>query len=217
MNTRQETKLQKIPPPLFRLIVVWFACPLRMVSSSVRSRQRTKLAAVDCCALGQDRPWFASSMPPNFRTILLCLSPLPPPNSWLLHPPVDPRPLDYLLNRFERVWGQLFYWSPLPSTSCAEEQLEPAIAPSSCCRGGCFISPTAKSMASMASEARGGISDGVGWLSPDDSEDIGHGFGLVDRWLMGVFVVLCAKKYGTWYVLSQKNDGPRSSLFLTAH
>jgi hypothetical protein len=72
-------------------------------------------------------------------------------------------------------------------------------------------------MASMASEARGGISDGVGWLSPDDSEDIGHGFGLVDRWLMGVFVVLCAKKYGTWYVLSQKNDGPRSSLFLTAH
>jgi hypothetical protein len=69
-------------------------------------------------------------------------------------------------------------------------------------------------------EARGGINDGAGWLlwpSSDDLEAIGHGFdgqSMVD----GCFCCeLCAKKYGTWYVLSQKNDGPRSSLFLTAH
>jgi hypothetical protein len=75
-------------------------------------------------------------------------------------------------------------------------------------------------MASRAMEARGGINDGAGWLlwpSSDDLEAIGHGFdgqSMVD----GCFCCeLCAKKYGTWYVLSQKNDGPRSSLFLTAH
>jgi hypothetical protein len=126
---------------------------------------------------------------PQLQNNIVVSLPSPSPqNSWLLHPPVDPRPLDYLLNQLEQVWGQLFDSSPLPSTSCAEEQLEPAIAPSSCCRGGCFISPTAKLMASRATEAREGIGDGVGWLSSpssDDLEAIGHGFGgrSTDRWV----------------------------------
>jgi hypothetical protein len=62
-------------------------------------------------------------------------------------------------------------------------------------------------MALRATEAGGGISDGAGWLlwpSSDDSEAVRHGFGgrsMVD----GCFCCeLCAKKYGTWYILSQK-------------
>jgi hypothetical protein len=114
MNTRQETKLQKIPPPLFRLIVVWFACPLRMVSSSVRSRQRTKLAAVDCCVLGQDRPWFASSMPPNFRTILLCLSPLPPPKQLIVTSPGRPPPSRLFIKSIRAGLGPIVLLVPPP-------------------------------------------------------------------------------------------------------
>jgi hypothetical protein len=38
---------------------------------------------------------------------------------------------------------------------------------------------------------------------------------VVDRWVD--CCVLCVKKYRTWYILSQKNQGWRSSLFLTAH
>jgi hypothetical protein len=98
----------------------------------------------------------------------------------LLHPPVDPRPLDYLFNQFERVWCQLFYWSPLLSTSCAEEQLKHNNTPSSCCHRGYFFDPKAKLTASRETGAREGISDGVGWLlwpSSDDLKVIGHGFG----------------------------------------
>jgi hypothetical protein len=68
---------------------------------------------------------------PELKTTLLCLSSLrliQP--SWLLCSPNKPRPLDYLTNRFKPVRGQLFHWFPLPSTSCAEDQLEPTIAPS---------------------------------------------------------------------------------------
>jgi hypothetical protein len=55
------------------------------------------------------------------------------------------------------------------------------------------------------------------WPSSDDLEAIGHGFGgrSTDRWVD--CCVLCAKKYGTLYVLSQKNQGWRSSLFSTTH
>ena len=56
---------------------------------------------------------------PRLQNKLLCLVSFPPtPNSWLLCPPVDPRPLDLLLNRFGCVSDGLFRSSPLPSTSC---------------------------------------------------------------------------------------------------
>jgi hypothetical protein len=113
---------------------------------------------------------------------LLCVPSPSPPNSWLLHPrSMDGWSIAHLIDPYGGR-GQLFHRSPLPSpsTSCADEQLKVAIAPSSCCRGGCFISPTAKLTASRATEARGGISDGVVWLLwllSDDLEAIGHGFG----------------------------------------
>jgi hypothetical protein len=51
---------------------------------------------------------------PRLQNKLLCLVSFPPtPNSWLLCPPVDPRPLDLPLNRLECVWGRLFHFSPL--------------------------------------------------------------------------------------------------------
>jgi hypothetical protein len=55
------------------------------------------------------------------------------------------------------------------------------------------------------------------WPSSDDSEAIGHGFGgrSMSWWIF--CCELCVKKYGTWYVLSQKRGCSRSSLFLTAH
>jgi hypothetical protein len=145
----------------------------------------------------------------------------------LLCLPVDPRPLDPPLIRFGCVSGGLLQSSPFPSTSCAGELLESPIAPSSCCRGGCFISPTVKLTASLATEARGGISDGVGWLLwplSDDLEAIGHGFGgRSTHWWVDC-CVLCAKKYGTFVRTSQKNSSKtnqdptsRSSLFSTAH
>ena len=117
----------------------------------------------------------------SMNVVNCCIFPLHllPQPSWLLHPPIDTRPIDRSSNRFEPVGGQLFHPFPLPRTSCAEKQLQPAIAPSSCCRWGCFVSPNAKLTASRAAEARGGISDGVWWLlwpSSDDLEAIGHGF-----------------------------------------
>ena len=138
---------------------------------------------------------------PQIQNNFVVFLPLPPLDQLIVTSPRRPRPLDYLSKRFEKVRGHLFHWPPLPSTSCAEEKPQATIAPSSCCRGGCFISPTAKSTAKIASEARGGISNGVGWLLwPSDmvSVAIGHGFGgrlMVD----GCFCCeLCAKKYGTF-------------------
>ncbi len=114
------------------------------------------------------------------NVVICCVFPLHLPQpSWLLHPPIDTRPIDRSSNRFEPVGGQLFHPFPLPRTSCAEKQLQPTIASSSCCRWGCFVSPNAKLTDSRAAEARGGISDGVGWLLwplSDDLEAIGHGF-----------------------------------------
>jgi hypothetical protein len=41
---------------------------------------------------------------------------------------------------------------------------------------------------------------------------------VVNQWVDWCFCCeLCVKKYGTWYVLSQKNPSSRNSLFWTAH
>jgi hypothetical protein len=164
MNTRHAANFANLSPPLIRLIVVCFSFPLAPQPPTTRSTLFGGSCVVDCCVLGQVHPWFASNRLPLQSNIVVSCRPPFPPNSWLLYPPVDPRPLDLPFNRFERVRGQLFHWSPLPSTSCAEEKPQPAIAPSLRCRGGCFISPTAKLTASRATEAREGIGDGVGWL-----------------------------------------------------
>jgi hypothetical protein len=107
--------------------------------------------------------------------------------------------------------GGIVSFVPPPEHILCRSCSNPPIAPSSCCGGGCFISPTAKSMASRATEARGGISDGAGWLwrpSSDDSEATEHGYD--GRSVMdGCFCCeLCAKKYGTFVRTSQKNEGP---------
>ena len=102
------------------------------------------------------------------------------PQQLIVASPGRPTPSQSPIESIRKGVGPITSFVPLPSTSCAKEQLEPAIAPSSCCSEGCFISPTAKLTASTATEARGDICDGVGWLlwpSPDDSEAIGHDFG----------------------------------------
>jgi hypothetical protein len=111
----------------------------------------------------------------------------------------------------------LLHSSPLTRTSSAEEQLELAIAPSLCFRGGYFFGSKAKLTASRAAGAMEGISYGVGWLlwpSSDDLKAIGHGFGgrsMVDC------CVLCVKKYGTFVRSSQKNKGPHQPPTLPQH
>jgi hypothetical protein len=121
------------------------------------------------------------------------------------------------MNRFEPVGGQSSHSSPLPKTSSAEEQLQHNIIPSSCYCGGSFSGYEVKLTASLVTEARGGISDGVGWLlwpSSDDLEAIGHGFSgrSTDRWVD--CCVLCTKKYGTFVRTSQKIQPSRSSPLL---
>jgi hypothetical protein len=170
-------------------------------------------SAVDCCVLWQDRPWFVPSMPRALKQHC-CVSSLSlPPNSWLLHPQsMDGRLIAHLIDVYGGR-GRLFYRSPLPrSTSCADEhQLKAAIAPSSCCRGGCFISPTAKLTASRATEARrGGISNGVVWLLWPLSDDLGAiGHGLGGRSVMDG----CVEKFSTFVRTLTKIRCSRSSLF----
>ena len=178
----QDTQADlQISPTLFRLIVACLIVVLLCILPHrfIRDEDRRLLRLIFVFGGRISLRWLRAA--PDFKTILLCLVSFPPPpNSWLLCLPVDPRPLDLPLNRFECVSDGLFHSSPLLSTSCAEELLEPPIGSSSCCREGCFISPTAKLTASTATEARGDICDGVGWLlwpSPDDSEAIGHDFG----------------------------------------
>ena len=51
----------------------------------------------------------------SMNVVICCVFPLHLPQpSWLLHPPIDTRPIDRSSNRFEPVGGQLFHWSPLP-------------------------------------------------------------------------------------------------------
>jgi hypothetical protein len=69
---------------LLRLIVVCFACPLQMVSPSVRLQQRTKMAAVYCCVWGQDRLLMASNWPPAWKRNNCCVSPPPSPSTQLI-------------------------------------------------------------------------------------------------------------------------------------
>jgi hypothetical protein len=111
--------------------------------------------------------------------IVVCLSPSLP-QQLSVASPGRPTPSRSPIELIRKGVGPIMSFVPLPSRSCAKEQLEPAIAPSLCCRGGYFSGYEVKLTASSATEARGGISDGVGWLSwpsSDDLEAIGHGFG----------------------------------------
>ena len=216
----QETQADVQIPPLSSadccLFLFFFLC----LTPIVRSSSRTIASAVDCCVGGQIGWRFlrAGSRLESKIIVVSCLSSSPPPNSWLLHPPITPRFLDLPLNRFASVRGQLFHWSPLPSTSCAEKQLECTIV----LPRRLFHQPYHKI---NGLEGNGGKGRHQPWMVLDGS--YGHRpmirrpsdmVSVVDRWVHGCFCCeLCAKKYGTWYVLSQKNDGPRSSLFLTAH
>ena len=122
-------------------------CPLRLgwLLQTLINHHAPWSSNVDCCVLvsgvwnRQHAPRQRTAPTWMLWIVVSCL-PSSPPNSWLLHPPVDPRPLDLPLNLFEPVGGQLFHPFPLPRTTCAEKQLQPAIAPSSCCRWGCFVS-----------------------------------------------------------------------------
>jgi hypothetical protein len=157
-----------------------------------------------------NRPW-------DLKQNNCCVSPLRLPKpSWLLHPPVKPRPLDYLLNRFERIWGQLFHWSPLP------EHLQPKSSsnlPSPHLRAAAeAISPATRQDWRPRWQRRQGkalvmVLDGfcghrlMIWR-PSDMVSV------VDWWLI---VVLCVKKYGTFERSSQKNNGPHQPPTLPPH
>ena len=192
-----------------------------MVSPSVRSRRRTKMIAVYCCVWGQGRLSMASNWPRARNQNNCCVSPLRLPQpSWLLCPPVNPRPLNYLLNRFECARGGLFHPSPFPSTSCAEDQLKPTI-PHLRAAAEAVSSPPQQNWRPRGQQRQGEASamllDGSCGhhpmiRRPSDMVSV------VDRWVDGFFVVSCAwKSTVLGYVLSQKRGCSRSSLFLTAH
>jgi hypothetical protein len=109
---------------------------------------------------------------PHFRAILLCLVSLPSPQAVDCYTPlsINGRSIANWIDRLRS--GANCYIGPSSRAHRAEEQLKCAIAPFLCCRGGCFISPTAKLTASMASEARGGIIDGVRWLQAWDRVEL---------------------------------------------
>ena len=161
--------------------------------------------AVYCCVLGARRAVDGLELALGSKNNC-CVPPSPSPPTQLIVTSPDRPVLPRSSNESNRAGQEpIVSLVPPPDTSCAEEQHEPTIAPSSCCRGGCFVTPTAKLTALRATEARGGISDDVGWLlwpSSDDSEAIGHGFGgrsMVD------WCVVC-EKYRTFVRSSQKNE-----------
>jgi hypothetical protein len=158
---------------------------------------------------------------PELKTTLLCLSPLrliQP--SWLLCSPNKPRPLDYLTNRFEPVRGQLFHWFPLPRKILCWRSARTHHRPIFVLPRRLFSQPQCK-IDSLEGNGREGRHQRWCWMA---LVAIVRWFGghrtcfggrSTDRWVD--CCVLCAKKYGTLYVLSQKNQGWRSSLFSTAH
>ena len=202
----QETQADVQIPPLSSadccLFLFFFLC----LTPIVRSSSRTIASAVDCCVSGQDQPWFASNLLPTFRTILLCLVSPPLPRTVDCLSPGRTSPSRSSKESIRAGREPTVSLVPLPSTSCAEEQLEPAIASCLFLREGCFAGPTAKLTTSRATEARGGISDGVVWLLwplSDDLEAIGHGFsgrsvmdGCVVREKIQYFCTYSHKKFG---------------------
>jgi hypothetical protein len=144
-------------------------------------------------------PWISPGLESE---IIVVFPPSVSVPSWLLHPSVNPRPLDCSLNRFEPVGGQSSHSSPLPKTSSAEEQLQPNITPSSCWHGGYFLAPRqdwrprwlwrrGKASAMMLD-----VSCGHRPMIRRPSDMVS----VVDRWLMDVFVVICAWKSTVQYI-----------------
>jgi hypothetical protein len=124
-----------------------------------------------------------------------------PPTSWLLHPlPGSLLPLIIYRIILSRSGGILCCIASLhiinPVWRAAQTHHRPIFG--QC--GGCFVWATAKLMASLATEAREGISHGVGWLLWPSSDDL-------DWWWMDVFVVICAWKSTVLCMYSHKKTG----------
>jgi hypothetical protein len=205
MNTRQATNLQQIPPAL--------QADCCLICMSVANDLVLHLFATmnedGCCwllCLGARPAAVCFEHAPQLQNNIVVSLPSPSPNSWLLHPPSR-----LFIKSIRAGLGPIVSLVPPPEHILCWRAAQTCHRPIFVLlRMLFFLWPRSKIDGLDGNEGKGrhqwwcwmALVAIARWLG-------GHQtwFLVVNQWLMDVFVVSYAwKKYGTWYVLSQKKS-----------